>query len=263
MNIYYINPKFFEPSKFYNLLKVLKANVVVNLIKESENINPKDYANLDYYRASCNSYLYDEEWVDAFYYRDLSHLSDDEDYIYTIVSKEICEEFIFPADELPHALSRANDFVGNIMDLDDSNIMLFYDTGFNVSKLAEQIYKRLFDMICSHDYESLIPSVLISSTWPLNMENGLVAVYDINQNAFIENHMEDQSCYDRLRRSDIQEDPLCFLFAPNLSTWDIDEYNQKIELARLLFKEKVISLMEKSIEEEDQYEDEDSDNTGY
>ena len=66
--------------------------------------------------------------------------------------------------------------------------------------------------------------------------------------------MEDLTNFNQYKHPGIQEDPLCYLFNPNLSIWEIDEDNQKIQLARLLLKDQVVSIMDKRNEEE---EDED------
>lgn len=295
MNIYFINPRFFEPSKFHHLLRVLKVKMVISLIPDNTDFDPRDYANTDYYRESCNSYLYDEEWVESFRYKNLPYcLSNPIFKSYLEISKEICEEIVsqeeldgywesvsmFDNVKMPYSYSKSKDFVGNIIDYDDPNIMVFYSQGFDVSKLAEHIYKRLFDMFDSPEYEEYIPILLISSVWTTDMESSLVGIYrkrtkeekkdlcvidsktkeirlatpiERNRKGFMELLMNDLSSYDRFKRSGIQNDPLCYLFNPSLSIWDVDEYEQKMQLARLLFKEQVVSFMDMR-DGEEQYE---------
>jgi hypothetical protein len=191
MNIYFINPKDFDPSNFHHLIEMLKVTAIYSLIPENEEVVPMDYISV--------------ELREHILFEDLSFIPlKPQNQYQSAVSQEIvkyiCSQEYFhdyfeamswglEADsldsdfedstasnlELPYSHSRSNDFVNNILKYNDPNLLvLCYKV--KIPDLPKLIYNELYKRIGRHDYEQIIPIVKIGS-WANNPESNITSVW--------------------------------------------------------------------------------------
>jgi hypothetical protein len=278
MNLYFICPKDYEPSNFNTVLELLKVKIVINLIPEETGINPEKYIDGDIFEDIC--------------YEDLSYIPTKPTYKYIpTVAHEICNYIIpdgysdilgyFDEDSnMPFPQSKSNDFIANLKDLDDPNIMVFFNT--KISDIARNIYKELFKNFQSREMEGRIPILLLRS-WTSYPEGNIVNILRKmtkeemhNTHWIINDHGTKQyKCYSELTPAekhkfcgftfnplDLKEmrgkysyypqgDPLCYLYYAKRHPiiFNYDDLEVKIEMARQLFTKEALHIFNEKVEE--------------
>ena len=269
MNIYFICPQDFEPSNFHIILELLKVKVVLNLIPSNAGINPEAYV--------------DEEMFEDICYEDLSYTPVKPKYRYVSkLAHEICN-YILPngyvdilgyideESDMPFKQSNAKDFIANIMDLDDPNILILFNAP--ITDIVKNIYKEWFRVYQSRELEDRIP-ILYLSSWATNPERNIVRILrkltkeerqemavtfdnrthtyrDIKPTEkygfmFCDLDIEDikgKYCYG------VHGDPFCYLYKQYVHSLDDDEFKIKIEMARQLFTKEAQHKMNEKLEE--------------
>ena len=276
MNIYFINPKDFEPSKFHVILELLKVKVVLNLIPSNAGINSEAYIDDEIFEDIC--------------YEDLSYIPVKPRYRYVSkLSHEICN-YILPdgyidilgyidkESDMPFKQSNAKDFIANIKDLDDPNILIFFNA--KITDVAKNIYKELFKILQSREMENRIP-ILYLKSWVSNPERCSVSIlrkmteedkksfswakWDSQKNSFRDMTNSERRkmmgyIFWELRTDEIPSkydyffgDSLCYLYymkePPIFRTVECDEWQIKIEMAQQLFTKEAQHKMNEKIEE--------------
>ena len=276
MNIYFICPQDFEPSNFHIILELLKVKVVLNLIPSNAGINPEAYI--------------DEKLLENIYYEDLSPIPTKPKYKYiSKITHEICNyilpngymdilSYIDNESGIPFKHSNTKDFIANIRDLDDPNILIFFNS--RITDIAKNIYKDLFKALQSREMENRIP-ILYLKSWASNPERSSVSILrkmtEEDNKSFSWSKWDPQKNYLRdmtnsekremmgytfweLRTDEIPSkydyffgDPLCYLYyineAPIFLTAESDEWQIKIKMARQLFTKEAQHKMDEKIEE--------------
>jgi hypothetical protein len=279
MNIYFINPKDFDPIGFPSLLDMLKVTCVINLINQNEEIDPEEYIDREF-----------------FYYRDLSYLKPKPHSQYLLsIAKGICDvisleeewnnytkALLYCEDAvIPFANSNAGDFVENIKDVNDPNCLILYNSRLIFADLVKILYKEFFQITGLHDYEHKIPLVYIRS-WAKDPESNIVSVWRrttkeerkhmkyyirdakthrtrpmtytekkrFSYGFFDPVTMDDLGKDSKLKYYGIHYDPICYLYKKMfpLST-DNDEMRLKIDLAHLLLNKGAQYQMHEKLEE--------------
>jgi hypothetical protein len=191
MNIYFINPKDFDPSNFHHLIEMLKVTAIYSLIPENEEIVPLDYISVE---------LREHILFDDLSFIPLKPQNQYQSAVSQEIVKYICSQEYFhdyfeamswglEADsldsdfedstasnlELPYSHSRSNDFVNNILKYNDPNLLvLCYKV--KIPDLPKLIYNELYKKIGRHDYEQIIPIVKIGS-WANDPESNITSVW--------------------------------------------------------------------------------------
>ena len=191
MNIYFINPKDFDPSNFHHLIEMLKVTAIYSLIPENEEVVPMDYISVE---------LREHILFDDLSFIPLKPQNQYQSAVSQEIVKYICSQEYFhdyfeamswglEADsldsdfedstasnlELPYSHSRSNDFVNNILKYNDPNLLvLCYKV--KIPDLPKLIYNELYKRIGRHDYEQIIPIVKIGS-WANNPESNITSVW--------------------------------------------------------------------------------------
>ena len=269
MNIYFICPKNFDPSSFHTIIELLKVRIILNLIPKDAGINSENYIDGELFEDIC--------------YEDLSYIPVKPRYSYIAkVTHEICN-YIIPDgysdilgyinedSNIPFPQSKTSDFIANLKDLDDPNILIFFDT--KISDIARNIYKELFKVFQSRELEDRIP-ILYLSSWATNPERNIVRILrkltkeerqemtvtfdnrthtlrDIKPTEkygfmFCDLDIEDikgKYCYG------VHGDPFCYLYKQYVHSLDNDEFKIKIEMARQLFTKEAQHKMNEKLEE--------------
>ena len=269
MNIYFICPKDFEPSNFHIILELLKVKVVLNLIPSNAGINPEAYV--------------DEEMFEDICYEDLSYIPSKPKYRYiSKLAREICN-YILPngymdilgyideESDIPYKQSNAKDFIANLIDLDDPNILVLFNTP--ITDVVKNIYKEWFRFYKSRELEDRIPILCISS-WTTNPERNIVRVL---RKLTKEERQELTLAFDNRTHTyrdikptekygfkfcdlDIEDikgkycygahgDPFCYLYKQYVHSFDDDDFKIKLEMSRQLFTKEAQHKMNEKLEE--------------
>ena len=269
MNIYFICPKDFEPSNFHIVLELLKIKVVLNLIPSNAGINPEAYV--------------DEELFENIYYEDLSYIPVKPKYKYiSKLTHEICN-YILPngymdilgyfddESDIPFRQSNAKDFIANLIDLEDPNILIFFNAP--ITDIVESIYKEWFRVYQSRELENRIP-ILYLSSWATNPERNIVRVL---RKLTKEEREEIALTFDKRTHTyrnikptekygfmfcdlDIEDikgkyyygvhgDPFCYLYKQHIHSLDDEDFKIKIEMAQQLFTKEAQYKMNEKLEE--------------
>jgi len=191
MNIYFINPKDFDPSNFHHLIEMLKVTAIYSLIPENEEVVPMDYISVEL----REHILFDDlsfiplkpqnQYQSAVSQEIVKYICSQEDFhdYFEAMSWDLEEDSLdsdFEDDiasnlELPYSHSRSNDFVNNILKYNDPNLLvLCYKV--KIPDLPKLIYNELYKKIGRHDYEQIIPIVKIGS-WANNPESNITSVW--------------------------------------------------------------------------------------
>ena len=278
MNIYFICPKIFNTSSFHTIIELLKVRIILNLIPKDAGINSENYIDGELFEDIC--------------YEDLSYIPVKPRYSYiSKVTHEICNYIIpdgysdilgyFDEDSnMPFPQSKSNDFIANLKDLDDPNIMVFFNT--KISDIARNIYKELFKNFQSREMEGRIPILLLRS-WTSYPEGNIVNILRKmtkeemhNTHWIINDHGTKQyKCYSELTPAekhkfcgftfnplDLKEmrgkysyypqgDPLCYLYYAKRHPiiFNYDDLEVKIEMARQLFTKEALHIFNEKVEE--------------
>jgi len=278
MNIYFICPKDFEPGNFHTIIELLKVKIILNLIPKDAGINPEDYIDGEKFENIC--------------YEDLSYIPVKPQYSYIPkVAHEICN-YIIPEgysdilgyinedDDMPFPQSKANDFIANLKDLDDPNILIFFNT--IISDIARNIYKELLKVFQSREMENRIPILLLSS-WASYPEGNIVNILrkmtkeELHDTHFVINDhgTKHYKSYTELTPAEKQKfcglnfnpldlkdmrgkysyypqgDPLCYLYyaKKHRIIFNYDDIEVKIEMARQLFTKEAQHIFNEKVEE--------------
>lgn len=279
MNLYFINPKDFDPIGFPSLLDMLKVSSVINLINQNEEIDPEEYIDREF-----------------FSYMDLSYLKQKPYSQYLLsIAKGICEaisleeewnkytkELLYCENAvMPFANSNAGNFVENLNEVNEPNCLILFNSRLIFTDLVKILYKEFFQITGLHDYEHKIPFVHIRS-WAKDPESNIVSVwkrttkeerkhmdYTIRDaktrryrpmtytekkrfsfGSLYPVTMDDLGKDSKYSYYGIHYDPLCYLYKRMfpLST-DDDEMRLKIDLAHLLLKKEAQYQMHEKLEE--------------
>jgi hypothetical protein len=191
MNIYFINPKDFDPSNFHHLIEMLKVTAIYSLIPENEEVVPMDYISVEL----REHILFDDlsfiplkpqnQYQSAVSQEIVKYICSQEDFhdyfeamSWDLEAKSLdlnLENDAVSNLELPYSHSRSNDFVNNILKYNDPNLLvLCYKV--KIPDLPKLIYNELYKKIGRHDYEQIIPIVKIGS-WANNPESNITSVW--------------------------------------------------------------------------------------
>ena len=278
MNIYFICPKIFNTSSFHTIIELLKVRIILNLIPKDAGINSENYIDGELFEDIC--------------YEDLSYIPVKPRYSYiSKVTHEICN-YIIPDgysdilgyinedSNMPFPQSKTSDFIANLKDLDDPNILIFFDT--KISDIARNIYKELFKVFQSREMEDRIPILLLRS-WASYPEGNIVNILrkmtkeeKQNMHWIINDHGTKQyKSYSELTAAEKQKfcgfnfnpidlkdmrgrycyypqgDPLCYLYYAkrHLIIFNYDDLEVKIEMARQLFTKEAQHILNEKVEE--------------
>lgn len=159
MNIYFINPKDFDPSNFHHLIEMLKVTAIYSLIPENEEVVPMDYISVEL----REHILFDDlsfiplkpqnQYQSAVSQEIVKYICSQEDFhdYFEAMSWDLEEDSLdsdFEDDiasnlELPYSHSRSNDFVNNILKYNDPNLLvLCYKV--KIPDLPKLIYNELY-----------------------------------------------------------------------------------------------------------------------
>lgn len=269
MNVYFICPKDFEPSNFHIILELLKVKIVLNLIPSNAGINSEEYIG--------------EELSESINYEDLSYIPVKPKYRYVSeLTHEICN-YILPngymdilgyigeESDMPFKQSNAKDFIANIIDLDDPNILILFNAP--ITDIVKNIYKEWFRVYQSRELEDRIP-ILYLSSWATNPERNIARVL---RKLTKEERQELALTFDKRTHTyrdikptekygfmfcdlDIEDikgkyyygvrgDPFCYLYKHYVHSLDDDDFKIKIEMARQLFTKEAQHKMNEKLEE--------------
>lgn len=298
MNIYFIYPNDFEPTNFHHLLKMLKVTAIYSLIPKNDRINPDDYL--------------DDELRETISFEDLSYIPFKPQSVYrNSIAKKIVkyfthqdeftdyfeaeaevlgfeDEFLFEDnntgssfESLPFSHSKSGDFVGNITQFDDPNLLVLCYRGRPILEIPKLIYDEFHRWMDTHDYEKIIPVIYLQS-WAKDPDSNITSVWRrttkeerkhmsytirdakthrfrpmtytekkrFSYGSFYPVTMNDLGKESKFSYYGIHYDPICYLYKKMfpLST-DDDEMRLKIELAHLLLTEEAQHQMNDKLEE--------------
>ena len=191
MNIYFINPKDFDPSNFHHLIEMLKVTAIYSLIPENEEVVPMDYISVElrehilFEDLSFIPLKPQNQYQSAVSQEIVKYICSQEDFhdyfeamSWGLEADSLDSDFEDSTAsnlELPYSHSRSNDFVNNILKYNDPNLLvLCYKV--KIPDLPKLIYNELYKIIGSHDYEQIIPIVKIGS-WANNPESNITSVW--------------------------------------------------------------------------------------
>ena len=140
MNIYFINPKDFDPSNFHHLIEMLKVTAIYSLIPENEEVVPMDYISVEF----REHILFDDlsfiplkpqnQYQSAVSQEIVKYICSQEDFhdyfeamSWDLEAKSLdlnLENDAVSNLELPYSHSRSNDFVNNILKYNDPNLLV-------------------------------------------------------------------------------------------------------------------------------------------